>query len=443
MKRRLTIARSLVNEPELLLLDEPTTGLDPQARHVLWDRLFRLKQQGVTLVLTTHYMDEAEQLCDRLVVMDKGRIVAEGSPAELIGQRSTREVVELRFQPDEHEAMAGKLEDSAERVEVLPDRLLLYTDDGDAADAPCTSAACTRPACWSAAPRWRTSSSGSPAGRWWTDGTPHRDSRRRTLPRRGYAPVPVQADLARHRRQQRAARRVLFLAAMALGLGTLVDSSTSGGCRGPQLPGFLAPGLLAATAMQTGVGERRWPVMGASSGQRPTTPCSPPRSALDVLIGHLLLSSAPGSARLDRVPRRDGRLRRGGQPAGGADPAGRAARPGWRSPRRWWRSRRRRDRLRRSRSSAAFVVMPLFLFSGVFYPVTQLPLGWSSSAYLTPLWHGVALCRVGLALGTITAARGRCCMSRYLCAGSRSGVVLAARNYRRRLAVRWHGRRAP
>jgi lipooligosaccharide transport system ATP-binding protein len=135
MKRRLTIARSLVNEPEVLLLDEPTTGLDPQARHVLWDRLFRLKQQGVTLLLTTHYMDEAEQLCDRLVVMDKARIVAEGSPTELIATWSSREVVEVRFAPDEHEAMAGKLADLADRVEVLPDRLLLYTADGDAAAA--------------------------------------------------------------------------------------------------------------------------------------------------------------------------------------------------------------------------------------------------------------------------------------------------------------------
>jgi lipooligosaccharide transport system ATP-binding protein len=135
MKRRLTIARSLINEPEVLLLDEPTTGLDPQARHVLWDRLFRLKQQGVTLILTTHYMDEAEQLCDRLVVMDKSKIVAEGSPAQLIGQWSTREVVEVRFRPDEHEAMAAEVEDLASRVEVLPDRLLLYTDDGDAAAA--------------------------------------------------------------------------------------------------------------------------------------------------------------------------------------------------------------------------------------------------------------------------------------------------------------------
>jgi lipooligosaccharide transport system ATP-binding protein len=131
MKRRLTIARSLINRPEMLLLDEPTTGLDPQARHVVWDRLFRLKQQGVTLVLTTHYMDEAEQLCDRLVVMDKGLIVAEGSPLELIRAHSTREVAELRFGIGEHEQLATKVEDLAERVEVLPDRLLLYSADGE------------------------------------------------------------------------------------------------------------------------------------------------------------------------------------------------------------------------------------------------------------------------------------------------------------------------
>jgi lipooligosaccharide transport system ATP-binding protein len=133
LKRRLTIARSLINEPDLLLLDEPTTGLDPQARHVLWDRLYRLKAQGVTLVLTTHYMDEAEQLCDRLVVMDRARIVAEGSPRSLISDHSTREVVELRFAPGETERMAEKVADLGERIEVLPDRIFLYTDDGDAA----------------------------------------------------------------------------------------------------------------------------------------------------------------------------------------------------------------------------------------------------------------------------------------------------------------------
>lgn len=131
MKRRLTIARSLINQPDLILLDEPTTGLDPQARHVLWDRLYRLKQQGVTLIITTHYMDEAEQLCDRLVVMDNGKIVAEGSPRSLIDRFSTRDVVELRFpvdqQPDE-----DNLVGVAKRIEMLPDRVLLYTDNADA-----------------------------------------------------------------------------------------------------------------------------------------------------------------------------------------------------------------------------------------------------------------------------------------------------------------------
>ena len=131
MKRRLTIARSLINRPDVLLLDEPTTGLDPQARHVVWDRLFRLKQQGVTIVLTTHYMDEAEQLCDRLVVMDKGLIVAEGSPLALVREHSTREVAELRFGVGEHAALAEKVADLGDRVEVLPDRLLVYTSDGE------------------------------------------------------------------------------------------------------------------------------------------------------------------------------------------------------------------------------------------------------------------------------------------------------------------------
>jgi lipooligosaccharide transport system ATP-binding protein len=133
MKRRLTIARGLVNEPEILLLDEPTTGLDPQARHVLWDRLFRLKELGVTLVLTTHYMDEAEQLCDRLVVMDKGRIMAEGSPAELIKKYSSKEVLEVRFGSKGNAAAAKKLAEVGDRLEVLPDRILVYTDNGEKA----------------------------------------------------------------------------------------------------------------------------------------------------------------------------------------------------------------------------------------------------------------------------------------------------------------------
>jgi lipooligosaccharide transport system ATP-binding protein len=135
MKRRLVIARGLINEPDLLLLDEPTTGLDPQARHLVWDRLYRLKQQGVTLVLTTHYMDEAEQLCDRLVIMDRAKIVAEGPPAELIAEHVSREVVELRFPPGEQDAAVARLDGLATRVEVLPDRVLAYTDDADTLSA--------------------------------------------------------------------------------------------------------------------------------------------------------------------------------------------------------------------------------------------------------------------------------------------------------------------
>src|SRR6187431_3801688 len=131
MKRRLTIARSLINEPELIILDEPTTGLDPQARHLLWERLYQLKRRGATLIITTHYMDEAEQLCDHLVVMDKAKIVAEGSPRQLIDEQSTREVLELRVTDQVRETLNGQLDGLADRVEQLPDRLLLYTADGE------------------------------------------------------------------------------------------------------------------------------------------------------------------------------------------------------------------------------------------------------------------------------------------------------------------------
>ena len=135
MKRRLTIARALINEPSIMLLDEPTTGLDPQARHLLWERLYRLKQRGVTLVLTTHYMDEAEQLCDRLVVMDKARIVAEGSPRALIEHYSSREVTELRFPVGVQETLGDRLEGIGDRLDRLPDRVLVYSDDGEAVSA--------------------------------------------------------------------------------------------------------------------------------------------------------------------------------------------------------------------------------------------------------------------------------------------------------------------
>ncbi|MFM8205826.1 MAG: AAA family ATPase, partial [Actinomycetales bacterium] len=128
MKRRLTIARALVSEPDILMLDEPTTGLDPQARHILWDRLFRLKEDGVTLIITTHFMDEAEQLCDRLIVMDRGKIMAEGSPAELIKQFATKEVLEVRFGSDRNKEVAPVLRQLCNRIEELPDRILLYVD---------------------------------------------------------------------------------------------------------------------------------------------------------------------------------------------------------------------------------------------------------------------------------------------------------------------------
>lgn len=131
MKRRVIIARGLINNPDLFILDEPTTGLDPQARHVLWDRLYRLKQQGVTLIITTHYMDEAEQLCDRLVVMDKGEIVAEGSPKQLIETYTPKDVVELRFAVGVLETATDEIEQLSDRTEILADRALVYTDDAD------------------------------------------------------------------------------------------------------------------------------------------------------------------------------------------------------------------------------------------------------------------------------------------------------------------------
>ena len=182
MKRRLTIARSLMNNPEVLLLDEPTTGLDPQARHVLWDRLFRLKREGVTLIVTTHYMDEAEQLCDRLVVMDHGRIVAEGSPRALITEHSTREVLELRFDPDEQDQHVDAVTGVGERLEVLPDRLLVYAARRRRrARQPCTPAGSSRCRRSCAARRSRTSSSTSPAAAWSTD---DRHDRGRSRPAR-------------------------------------------------------------------------------------------------------------------------------------------------------------------------------------------------------------------------------------------------------------------
>ena len=185
MKRRLTIARSLINEPELLLLDEPTTGLDPQARHALWDRLYRLKQQGVTLVLTTHYMDEAEQLCDRLVVMDDGRIVAEGSPRSLIEQHSTREVARAALRPGRARG-PGREGGRPRRPQsrCCPTGSSSTPTTAKPPSSRCTTVGCARRARWCGGARWRTSSCGSPAARWWSDdgGRARLDGRRRTTP---------------------------------------------------------------------------------------------------------------------------------------------------------------------------------------------------------------------------------------------------------------------
>ena len=201
-----------------MLLDEPTTGLDPQARHLLWERLYQLKSEGVTQVLTTHYMDEAEQLCDRLVIMDEGRIVGEGSPRELIAAHSTREVVELRFADDRARADAvERIDGLADRVEELADRVLLYTDDGDASPRTARpTSAWPRPRPWCGGPASRTSSSGSPAG-------PSRSSDGDTdpAPRRRARGARVPQALARRRRSPSFVGPMLFLGAMGLGLGAL------------------------------------------------------------------------------------------------------------------------------------------------------------------------------------------------------------------------------
>jgi lipooligosaccharide transport system ATP-binding protein len=124
MKRRLILARALINEPQILLLDEPTTGLDPQARHLIWDKIRSLKKQGVTIILTTHYMDEAAQLCDRTLIMDNGKIIEEGKPADLVMKHVGEEVLEVDYDPEvlkilQENAPEAKLEVSGERIRVF------------------------------------------------------------------------------------------------------------------------------------------------------------------------------------------------------------------------------------------------------------------------------------------------------------------------------------
>ena len=291
MKRRLTIARSLVNRPDLLLLDEPTTGLDPQARHVLWDKLFRLKQAGVTLVITTHYMDEAEQLCDRLVVMDKGLIVAEGSPLALIREHSTREVAELRFgvagEGDSHDALAEKVADLGDRVEVLPDRLLVYSHDGEEVIAKVHErglAAGRRPGAALHAGGRLPPPHRPDAGRLMSTVEDRRPPGR-AADRRGHRP-PVrllvdrlQAHLARRRSSARSWRRSSTSWRWACCSAASSRATPTSSRAPPPTSPSSCPGLVAAHAMQTAVGETTYPVMGADQvAAGSTTRCSRRRS---------------------------------------------------------------------------------------------------------------------------------------------------------------------
>ena len=302
MKRRLVIARGLINQPDLLLLDEPTTGLDPQARHLLWDRLYRLKQQGVSLILTTHYMDEAEQLCDRLVVMDKAQIVAEGSPRALIDAVRHREVLELRFRPGGPGHLDGRLDGLAERIETLPDRLLLYTADGDAA-AVAVHERGLRPGAGAGPPE-------HPRGRVPAAHRPHRSSSdrrdRRSCPARSTC---WSTSCWCIRRTWRGGvfttflAPVLFLAAMGLGLGTFVDEADSaahGGRRLPRVPGARTAGL-AGDADRRGRVDVSHHVRHHLEPDVPVDDLGTPSRALHVVLGTALWFDRPADARVRGV----------------------------------------------------------------------------------------------------------------------------------------------
>ena len=394
MKRRLTIARALVNEPEMVLLDEPTTGLDPQARHLVWERLFRLKQQGVTLVLTTHYMDEAEQLCDRLVVMDGGRIVAEGSPRALIERYSTREVVELRFNAESQEVFADKLAGLGERLEVLPDRILLYVADGDDA-----AAEVQRPG---AQPGQRAGAPQQPGGRLPAPDRPDPGGLMTATP------YVLEYHLVNYRRTWRSSALSSFVLPLLtmLGFGVGVGAYVTGGVDGVPYLDWMVPGLIASTAMQTAIGESTWPVLSYFEWLRsyfaqaaaPLRVVRHPRRAPGV-------RGVPGADQLRRVPADRRRVRHHALVVGARHAADRrAGRP---------RGGRADVRLRVDASSSdsylailfRLGVIPMSLFSGVFFPVESLPVLLRWIAYVLPLWHGVDLSRAAT-LGVAPAVVG-------------------------------------
>ncbi len=394
MKRRLTIARALISDPDLLILDEPTTGLDPQARHLLWDRLYRLKQDGVTLIITTHYMDEAEQLCDRLVVMDKGRFAAEGTPRQLIDAYSTKEVVELRFAPGEHEEIAPSLAALAERQEILPDRILLYTDDGDAALAEVArmghvarSTLVRRSTLEDVFLRLTGRSLGGLISAW-----PPRCKGRRRRPvlfRHGETvsarriPTPMWLRAAgywgyQYRRTWRSSVitsfliPVLYLAAMGIALGSLIDKH-SHGVDGVTYVAYLAPGLLAGTCMQIGTNDATYPVMGAIKWMRTyLAQLATPLEVYDVLLGHLAWIAARLAIVVSIYLAVMAAFGVVYSPwAIAAFPAAVLTGLAFAAPVSAFAATQDKD----SSFSTLyrFAIIPMFLFSGTFFPISQLP----------------------------------------------------------------------
>ncbi len=410
MKRRLTIARSLINDPELLLLDEPTTGLDPQARHVLWDRLYRLKQDGVTLVLTTHYMDEAEQLCDRLVVMDGGRIVAEGSPTALIAAHSSREVAELRFAPSANEAAAGVLVplfgDHA-RVEVLPDRVLLYVDDGEAALVRAHDeravAGLESGAAKHARGRLPAAHRPEPGGLM----SLMRDAHPSTRARASVWPL-IEYQLLSSRRAVKTIvtgsliTPLLYLLSLGIGLGTVVNEHTDQ--LGVPYLVFVAPAFLTAAALQSATGDATYPVVAGFKWLRiyhgmAATPLTTRQIAITQLLWismrvfassvvYLVVMVCFGACRRWQVIF--------------AVPVATLTAVAFASTIAAISASVQSDGGAFSMINR-FLVTPMFLFSGTFYPISQLP-GWARAlAHVSPLWHGTELSR-DAAIGGLPAS---------------------------------------
>jgi lipooligosaccharide transport system ATP-binding protein len=413
MKRRLTIARALINEPELVILDEPTTGLDPQARHLLWERLYQLKRRGATLIITTHYMDEAEQLCDHLVVMDKAKIVAEGSPRHLIDEHSTREVLELRLTDQVRDSLNGQFEGLAERVEQLPDRLLLYTADGERTlEQVNQHGGCLPPPDRPLADRVAMTVIAASGRVWQRNWLVYRRLWHRSLAFGFLQPV-------------------LFLTAMGLGLGTLIPPDTDA-FGGVDYVDWLGPGLLAAMAMQTATFESTYPIMNKIMwGRNYEAILSTPLGIRHIVLGELGWSAFRIASLatvflvvlfLFGIPRAPLAIL--------AIPFAVLTGLAFSACLIAFTATQKND----VGFSAIFrfVINPLFLFSGTFFPLTQLPEPLQLVAWATPLFHGVELVR-GAILDTLDPVTAPLHLA-YLLAMFTIGATLAERNLTRRMA---------